>query len=172
MPLSYTEILRKVTRAKIALSDWNTLADDVNLAGNPPRFHLRNNANVSIPTGQLTVLNWNTELYDSDNMHAAGGSIVTCVTPGVYRLGAQVEWEASGTGGRLLEMVHSSGIVIARSKIPPLSGDTTAHQIVTEYPLALNDTVSIRVLHSAGVALLLYAAAAYTPEFWGVRIGN
>lgn len=86
------------------------------------------------------VVEWNAEDYDTDSMWStAARDKVYINTPGKYHINAAVQWTASGTGTRLMQIYVKIGAspetaLEAGSLIAPSSaGTTTDQQISADY---------------------------------------
>jgi hypothetical protein len=68
----------------------------------PPAVSAFNSSGQSVPTGTLTVLNANSENFDTDGMHSTVSSTsrLTAQTAGRYLLVSAVSFDLSGTGIR------------------------------------------------------------------------
>ena len=80
----------------------NQVSDNIHLvARSTSRVHLRNTATTTPATGTATAISFDTEVYDTDGMHAGGAPTrITIVTAGVYGIGGNVEWADNATGIR------------------------------------------------------------------------
>lgn len=104
----------------------------------------------SIPINQLTTVEWGSEEYDTDSMHAASGS--TLVVPVGYtkvHVSAHIKWTNDSVGLRIVKIVHSSGAVVASdSKSANIESPVCvgANGLI----VAGNDTFRVDVQHTAG----------------------
>ena len=60
-----------------------------------------NNANISVPNAQTTLIAFNSEMFDTDSMHSTSTnpSRITINTAGKYLVHAHVEWVQTGAAG-------------------------------------------------------------------------
>jgi hypothetical protein len=65
---------------------------------------LFNSAGITISHDTVTNLTFNTERFDTDNMHSLSSNTerITINTPGKYLISGNVSWTANGTGIRLI----------------------------------------------------------------------
>jgi hypothetical protein len=85
---------------------------------------------------------------------------------GLYDVEAQIAFAANATGYRQVSIVHSSGSVLARILEPEVSAAAACIlNPATTCELAAGDYITVVVHHTAGVALNVLAASAYSPEF-------
>lgn len=138
-----------------------------------PAARVTHNASQTINGSTLTVLAFNTERFDTDDIHdtVTNNSRLTCRTPGVYAIIANVQWTQNNTGSRLLEIRLNGATVIARQRQFGVSASEIA--IATHYQLTAGDYVEVRVFQdsSGGGTLDVLATANISPEFSMVRIG-
>ncbi len=114
----------------------------------PKHFHPHAQAylsgNVSIFSGSETILNWNREHLDNDNIHdnAVNNSRLTCRTPGTYRVNCQLPYAASAGGDRRrIQFYKGVGICPGFVQLPPTAAGFTGLQATVQIPLALNEYV-------------------------------
>jgi hypothetical protein len=145
---------------------------DVSSSASAARVY--NTVNISIPHNTMTALTFNSERYDTDTMHdlVTNPGRLTCKTAGKYEIGAGMVLGASGTGRRYAELRLNGTTVIDIFQIPVNSASAgTILKLNTQYDLAVNDYVEVRVLQDSGGALNVEASGNYSPEFWMARVG-
>lgn len=126
-----------------------------------------------IPTATTTVLSFNSERYDTDNIHStvANNSRLTCKTAGKYIIVANVRW-ASGTASARAVYIKLNGTTwIGMVQMRLAATDIMFMITDTIYNLAVNDYVEVYVEQYTGGNLNVQAAANYSPEFMMQRIG-
>jgi hypothetical protein len=142
---------------------------------NVPSCRAYNNANISIPNGALTVIPFNSELYDTDAIHdtVTNNTRLTCKTAGKYLIIANVAWALTGTGRRSINLLLNQSTIIASQESSPQVDAiaTTANNVSTVYNLAVNDVVEVQVYQTSGAALNITYGAHYSPEFMMVKVG-
>jgi hypothetical protein len=132
-----------------------------------------NSANETIPTTTWATVTFNSERWDTDNIHdnSTNNSRLTCKTAGIYLIvfcGAF----ASATSGRLGGEIVLNGTTQIGMMTNLLSSLGQMRTNITAiYSLNVNDYVEALVLQESGGNLDLVAAANYSPEFMMQRIG-
>jgi hypothetical protein len=134
-----------------------------------PAAHVTRTAAQSIPSGFTTTLAFNTERYDTANMHsnATNNSRLTAPVTGIYAVTAQVEWAPDTDGIREVALEKNGTVPIARvnavqsSEVPPVQ------EVTTEVRLQAGEFVRAVVGqdNSGAVALNVTKDPEYTPEF-------
>ena len=139
-----------------------------------PMVRVYHSSNQSIANATYTAPSFNSERYDNNTMHdtVVDNSRLICKTAGMYRITANVQWEANGTGIRGIYLNLNGTTVIAFEQIIAASATLkTIQHISTTYALAINDYVLAGVYQNSGGALLVEYAANYSPEFMMERVG-
>jgi hypothetical protein len=134
-----------------------------------------NSVDQSIPTGVNTTLAFDSERFDTDNIHSntVFPERLTCRTAGKYLIWAQVYYDTNSSGFRFLGIYNSvlTGYIVLQYTIASVGLPGPALNVSTVYELAINDYVECRVQHNAGVALNAHAGMNYSPEFGMQRVG-
>lgn len=129
-----------------------------------PRARVSNNAVQSIANNTLTALSFNSETYDTDVIHdnATNSSRLTCKTAGVYQIIANVTFASNATGYRRVLLHFNGGGDIAEVIVSAVSGVTTSISATSDYLLAVNDYVEVKVQQNSGGALDVNAGSNTT----------
>jgi hypothetical protein len=149
-------------------------------AGNDPRFlrqgaRVFNSTNTGITSGSVLVLTFNSERYDTDNIHDPSTNPdafrLICRTAGKYLIVANVEWapNASGTRQITIRLNGATGIGAVMSPASP-AGLPTKQIATTIYDLAVNDYLELAVYQDSGGLLDIVSSANWSPEFMMSRI--
>jgi phosphopantothenate synthetase len=129
-----------------------------------PTARVTRSANQSIPNGQTRSLGFDTERYDTANMHSGANiSRLTAPATGIYEVSAQVDW-AGNTAQRTMSLRKNGVTVIALDISPP--GDTRPQEVSVQTRLRAGDFVEARVGHTSGSALNVVKLGEISPEFW------
>lgn len=135
-----------------------------------------NSANLAIPNITWTPLTFNSERWDTDDIHSVVSDThkLVCKTAGKYLISVSVSWQAHTTGLRYLAIYLQDGsTVIARDGRDPIQ--TAAHptciNITTIHDMAVDEWVYSVVYQSSGVSSNVRAAPNWSPEFMMQRIG-
>ena len=134
-----------------------------------------NSANISIPNATTTVLTFNTERYDTNNLHSTSSntSRITFQSAGKYELSAVVRFAANGTGTRYIQFrLNGTTFIASESSGAVTSGDAVDLSISTLYNFAANDYVEVAVYQNSGGALNVVSGANYSPEYSTQKVGN
>jgi hypothetical protein len=140
-----------------------------------PQASVFNSANISIATSALRQwLTFDSENYDTGNFHSTTTNTgrLTAPVPGLYLIGASVEFASNATGYRELDLRVNGSTFIAADRMPAASGG--AHIMSTQrvYQLDAGDYVETGVIQVSGGALNVVRQSAWSPEFWIVRLGG
>lgn len=94
-----------------------------------PYCQLWMNATVSLTSGTLVLIPWDTEAEDNDNMHSTitNPSRIICQTPGLYTITVSAGITSSATGGRFIMLrLNSAGSSGGGTQIATLAVPATA----------------------------------------------
>jgi len=134
-----------------------------------------NSSSQSIPSATTAILSFDSERWDTDNIHDTGvtNSRLTCTTPGKYLIFAHFAFESNPIGDRLASILLNGATEIARVKVQATAGagpTTTDLSVTTHYDLAAGDYVEVVATHTSGGPLAVPASSAYSPEFGMVKL--
>lgn len=132
--------------------------------GNVPAARVFNSANVSTTTSDVPILAFDSERFDSANMHTGSSGEVTVPISGVYALAGSVRWQANGTGSRFVAITVEFERV-ATSWGPPNASQSTDQSLATTYKLDAGDVVRMEVFQDSGGDLnVLSPSEPISPE--------
>ncbi|MDW8072272.1 MAG: hypothetical protein RMK79_12485 [Anaerolineae bacterium] len=131
------------------------------------------NANIALNSATITILPFNSERFDNDNIHdtTTNTSRLTCQTPGVYLITGCVRFAANATGQRQIHILLNGSTIIALTRANAAASGETDLTITTIYSLAAGNYVELAAWHNSGAALNVVYASAFSPEFAMIRIG-
>jgi hypothetical protein len=142
-----------------------------------PVWSLSRGAAQSIPNTTWTLVNWDTDDVDTDNMHdiAVNPFAVRTSKPGLYAVTAKNGMAPVGAPAagaiRGVRVYHNAVTVKGSSVLAPVGGSTFTTVAVTPtlfIQCALNDVLGVEVFHNNGAALSTStASAADYPLFTG-----
>jgi hypothetical protein len=150
-----------------------TIAYETLVGGYTQGARVYNNANIATVNGTYKILTFNTEQFDTDDIHEGitNPSRLTCKTAGKYFITANILWQASAAGtGRQVGILLNNATEIAlinqafNTAVPGFS-------MATIYDLSVNDYVEVRVIQDSGGALNVLYSAISSPVFAMQRIG-
>jgi hypothetical protein len=147
------------------LSRWTSrITEELN---DRPSVRVGSSVTVATVTDEERVLPFNIERWDTEELHAAGSTRLTCVKPGLYEIYASVGFEASGVGVRRLVTIRLNGATrLNRANAGPVDAGIRAWtSLSTRYQLARGDYVELIALQNSGGALNIASEASVTPEF-------
>jgi hypothetical protein len=123
----------------------------------PPRCKATRTGTVGIPDGTLTVVNWTSEIYDTDTMHdnSTNTSRITFTHAGTYSVKVNLAWAANGTGARWAAIqLNGAGTVLAEQSSSGFSsGDNPTLSVACDYLATAADYVEVFVLQNSGATL-------------------
>lgn len=158
----------------VTTSSFNSHVSSGVHIGNNPACRVYHSEFQSVPSGSDTVLVFDSERFDNDNMHdSTNPSRLTCRTAGVYLITGHVVWSQPNANDAYEIFIRLNGA----TKIASIKHQTTTiysfihHSIVTIYKLNAGDYVELVVKQSTGSSRLIYAYGNYSPEFAMARIG-
>ena len=134
-----------------------------------------NSAVQSISNATETAVTFDSERWDTDNMHSttANTSRLTAVTAGKYFILANVGFAQNGTGIRFLRLRlnGNEALPIAGVYVPASADINSDHRmfVATYYNMALNDFVEVIIYQDSGGALNTLQNAQESPEFMMIK---
>lgn len=138
-----------------------------------PRLRLARSTAQSIPSGTPTNIRWQVTEYSTPADLAfqdpgfGAYEIITCRTPGTYRIQAGGSFAANATGSRVMDIVVNSAT--PGGMVAPGHASVSTHlQADATVYLESGDTVRVRVSQDSGSALDL--GGDYLPKFDFYRI--
>jgi hypothetical protein len=136
--------------------------------------HVTQSTNQSVPTGGSGLkIPFDTETHDTDTIHSTvtNTTRLTCVTTGVYSIGASLMYAANATGNRdAYILLNNTTFIAADNQSARATGGTTLTP-QTIYPLTAGDYVELVTYQTSGGALNVEAYDAIGIAFWMQRIG-
>jgi hypothetical protein len=151
----------------------SNVRDAVNFLIAQPLCAVTNSAVQSLATSTVTVVTFDTESTDSDNMHSTvtNTSRLTAVTPGWYMVSGNVPFQANATGSRWIafQVNGVAGSRIGFAQILSTGGATdTALSSSAPVFLNVNDYVEMVAWQASGGALNIDTAngGARLTAFW------
>lgn len=135
--------------------------------------HVYHNANQNITKNQWTDLAFNSERWDTDTMHdtSTNNERLTCKTAGKYIIVGSITFAGNAAGNRTVAIFQNNATYKAVDTRANLGSDAVQLVVVAKLNLAVNDYVTLRVVHSSTVNINVNYAGDYSPEFSMQRIG-
>lgn len=138
-----------------------------------PSARVYHSTTQSLANNTYAILAFNSERWDTDTLHdnSTNNSRLTCKTPGLYRITAQVGFAAHATGYRIAALYLGGATVIGNQGGVSLGAvDPTVLTVSTEYPLLLNEYVEVLGYQNSGGALNAVSLPNQACEFMMTRI--
>lgn len=149
----------------------------------PQGVRAHHNANQSIPNMLNVDLSFNSEEYDTDNIHSSPDNRhLVCRTAGIYFMKAQAMFQGNNNGYRMLT-IRCVRVADPGTSLPVCTqmiyGNTTPYACYIEtstlWPMAVGDYVKATVYQSSGSALIVYGGVwggyPYSPVLAMQRVG-
>lgn len=140
-----------------------------------PSCRIFNSASQSPANITETALTFDSERFDTDNMHSTSvnTSRITINTAGLYSIAGMMSWAANGTGIRQIGIRLNGATYVALVLVASSgAGAATLMNVGTLYRFAVNDYVELVGYQSSGGALAVAVNGNYSPEFTACRIGD
>jgi hypothetical protein len=137
------------------------------VSGSIPTVNVTNSTSLSIlpPPFAATVLAFNTERYDTANLHnSTNNSRLTAPVKGIYVVTARVVWEPDSSGSRFLYVRKNGGAPFASDTRPGV-GDA-AQSVTTQVKLAAGDYLEALATQTSGSGPDLDADGAEFSMSW------
>ncbi|MBA7708476.1 hypothetical protein ES703_117376 [subsurface metagenome] len=127
----------------------------------------------SIPTNTPTFLAFDSERYDTDNIHdtVTYNSILTCRTAGIYLITFTGRYAANVSGKRTWEIYLNHVTRLSEHTDDVDANGYFARTTATIYQLSVGDYVEVRAWQNSGVNVDVQSEGNFTPEFAMHRIG-
>ena len=141
--------------------------------GNNIGARVYNSANISIPDSTYYVLPFDSERYDTDNIHSTVTNTgrLTAQTAGKYLVIGHLWMQGSNAYGEL--GISINGFAVARqTRQNSPSNVSWMATVSTIYDFAVGEAAELIVYHTHGTALTAYAANNFSLEFAMHRIGE
>lgn len=132
----------------------NSVSQAVNFILDPPRCRAYPSAATSVANVTYVAIPLDTEVYDTDNIHATTNNTrFTCQTAGLYLVVAQMAFATSSAGVRLLQVrLNGSANPVVSVELVPTTM-TTSIQGVGEVQMNVGDYIELYAYQSSGGAL-------------------
>jgi len=114
-----------------------------------------NSTQQSIANITATIINFNSELFDTDAIHdtVTNNSRLTIKTAGVYIVSASIGWDLGTAGARKIDILLNGVSNIASITQQTDSNGYPSQNIVTLYKFNINDYVTLSVQQWQGSSL-------------------
>jgi hypothetical protein len=134
---------------------------------------VHNDANISVATATITALTFNTERWDTDDIHStvSNTSRLTCKTAGIYLVIGNMSYASNSTGTREA-LIRVNGVTLmAQSRVVGVSASSAYIVVSTILDLEIADYVELVAYQNSGGNLNIVYDPGISPEFMMQRIG-
>ncbi len=134
-----------------------------------------NSANITLTTGVVTLLTFNSERYDNDTIHSTSTNTgrLTAQTEGYYIINGSCRWVANATGQRFLNIKLNGTTFIGTQSLDTTSGGNPAViALPTIYFLNVGDYVELHAFQNSGGNLDVENFGNNSPEFMMHRMAQ
>lgn len=172
--MPYTSPATVVTGTTITTAWGNSVKAAADFLANPPACRVYNSAAITVGTGALTALTFNTERFDTDSMHSTSVNTgrITFNTAGLYTVTLYAGWIANAAGIREFQIRLNGTTSIAQWTAPATAvADDHRMTITSVYKMAAGDFVEALAFQTSGGNLNVQSLAAASPEFSAAWIG-
>lgn len=116
-------------------------------------------------SGSDTTLNFNSERYDTAGMHSTSTNLSRLTAPvtGIYMVTAQIQWQDSGSGNRVIRLVKNGATNIAQADRME-TGWLDGQDITTQVRLVAGDYVEVVAYQNSGSTLNVESWPEQSPE--------
>lgn len=139
-----------------------------------PGCRVRNSTSPSISNGTDTQLTFDTELFDTDNMHdtVTNTGRITVKTPGIYVITANINWNTSSVGSRTirLKVNGTSFIAIQEAKAEDEAVLGNGQVVTSIWQANVGDYFEVWVRQNSGGALSIQNGADHGISFGAVLV--
>ncbi|MSO40887.1 MAG: hypothetical protein EXQ70_03170 [Solirubrobacterales bacterium] len=133
-----------------------------------PAARVTDSDGQSIDTGVVETLNFDSERYDTANMHdnSTNNFRLTAPVTGIYAVTGQVGWDTANDTRRALLLRKNGSTDIAIEQAGAVLGDANVQELTTQVQLQEGDYVEARVLMVSGTTPLnIFKSNEFSPEF-------
>lgn len=144
----------------------------------PPACRVYNNAAQGIVNSTFTNVTFNSERFDTDNMHSlvTNPERITINTPGIYVVTACIEWAPDNDYGSLIETILLNGTtaIAYHRDDNPAAANPISNVLSAVYKFAASDyiTVFVRQINTSAATNNINSVGNYSPEFAATWIGR
>ena len=147
-------------------------ADQVSICNNPQQLsqigcRVYNSANISISNATLTAITFDSERYDTDNIHSTSSntSRLTANRAGKYIISGGMAYASNSTGQRFIAVRVNGATYIDVHEVLNIGANNHSVSISTIYHLNVGDYVELIAYQTSGGALNVLTSANDSPEF-------
>jgi hypothetical protein len=156
--MAYSSPATVVTATTITSAWGNSVKSATDFLANPPACKAYKSTGHSVPTATDTALTWDTEAFDTDNMHSlvTNTDRLTMNTAGLYVVTLQIQFPFDAGGGeRMGSLYLNNTTLIARDRrlSHSVGVGTTNMTLTTLYKFAAGDWVQPTAYQASGTTM-------------------
>lgn len=135
---------------------------------------LSNSADITTTSGATKDLTFDTEYFDTDNMHSTATNTdrITVNTAGKYIVVGHARWENADNGRRQIAFVLNGVTFLAVQALGavPSASLFSMQSLSTFYDFSADDYITMQVIQTSGSSLDVLAVGDYSPVFGAWRL--
>lgn len=157
----------------VGQSQLQNLTNAVNVLLNPPRVGLIQNTTQTIATATWTAVAFDTEFWDTDNMHSttSNTSRVTATTAGMYLVNGALSWTAPAAGQILRAAIRQNGASFLPT-IMTTEGVNNQVNVSVTAQMNAGDYLELMAYQSTGANLALTTSGGYNSTLYVNFLGQ
>jgi len=134
---------------------------------------LHRNLDYDLPNNSLREISWNSETYDTDNMHdqITNPERITFRTPGKYLVCATIQFDVNGTNDRYVEVRTQGTLPLNMTSAKAVAAIETGISLCFIYDFPINNYINLLVWQNSGGNLLVKEELRSSMYFMAQRIG-
>lgn len=151
--MAYVDAATLADGAVISAAIWNReVVNNTIFLHSPPYARIDLNALQDISTGTTEIVQFDANTDDNDSMVDLANNRLVIQTAGMYMVTATIALQTtSGTGDKYVQLVSSSGVIIASLAVDHATNQTF-HTVTGQAFFAVGESVTTQVYLSAGSA--------------------
>ena len=150
-----------------------------NLVLNPPRTRVYVGTSFSLASAAASTVTYTTVsmtsvTVDSDGMFSSSSpTVLTVATPGLWLVGAQVQFQLNTAGQRGLKIFQNSTNLVAALELPATNGASgtpgTTLSATGTYEFVAGDTISMAIFQNSQSSVTINSGVTY---LWATWLGS
>lgn len=162
-------VISKTTFGDVVIADLNFLA-------NPPACRIYNNADQTINDSTETIITFNSERYDTANLHSTVTNTgrITFSDTGIWRITFRGQLIAGADYAAAYAVIQTSTAVnLDKDERLPTSFNNASFHLSTEYKFVAGDWIVVKMYqdNSANAARAIKGFGQYSPELTARYVG-
>ena len=136
------------------------------LSSSIPAARVGNSTNEPVSHLTEAILAFNTESYDTADMHSTttANSHLTAPVNGIYAVSVQIVWDANAAGFRQVTL-RKNGTYVAQETTLNTGTQPTGQTLTAQVSLQAGDFVEARVVQNSGGSVNVFGGSESSPAF-------